>query len=264
MFDATKYSARFSSAATGNSIYLYIPINFVSGNTYTITFYTKRVCSVTINTNELPNQTTLLTTETQTNASCNSNWNTWYQWSTTLLSNYTGAGYFQIWTKTIYGGPTSVYLDDVSIFESEPVNLPIELLYFQAKNWGINNKLIWSTASQYNNDFFTIEKSEDGIFFDEIIRVKGAGNSAHQLFYSEYDYDVNPGINYYRLKQTDYDGRYEIFDIVSVDNTDNAPKSKEVKAFNIVGQEVDLKTYNGEVLIMYEDGSVKKMTLRNE
>ena len=147
VFDSTTYSARFSSAATGNSIYLYIPINFVSGNTYTITFYTKRVCSVAINTNELPNQTTLLSTETQTNSSCNSNWNTWYQWSTTILSSYTGAGYFQIWTKTIYGGPTSAYLDDVSIYESEPVNLPIELLYFKGSVYNSDNILHWSTAS---------------------------------------------------------------------------------------------------------------------
>jgi len=134
VFDATKYSARFSSAANGNSIYVYIPINFITGYNYTITFFTKRTCSVTINTNELPNQTTLLTTESQTNSSCNSNWNTWYEWSTTILSNYTGPGYFQIWTKTVYGGPTSVYLDDVSIYEAEPVGLPIELLYFRGKS----------------------------------------------------------------------------------------------------------------------------------
>jgi hypothetical protein len=108
VFDATTYSARFSSAANGNSIYIYIPINFVNGNTYTITFYTKRVCSVVVNTNELPNQTTLLTTETQTNSNCSSNFSTWYEWSFTVTSTYTGAGYFQIWTKTIYGGPTSV------------------------------------------------------------------------------------------------------------------------------------------------------------
>mgnify|MGYP000733048583 CR=1 FL=1 len=39
VYDATTYSARFSSAANGNSIYIYIPVNFVTGNTYTITFF---------------------------------------------------------------------------------------------------------------------------------------------------------------------------------------------------------------------------------
>ena len=46
VFDNTKYSARFASAANGNSIYIYIPINFISDNTYTITFYNKRACSI--------------------------------------------------------------------------------------------------------------------------------------------------------------------------------------------------------------------------
>ena len=258
VFDATTYSARFSSAATGNSIYLYIPINFVSGNTYTITFYTKRVCSVAINTNELPNQTTLLSTETQTNSSCNSNWNTWYQWSTTILSSYTGSGYFQIWTKTIYGGPTSAYLDDVSIYESEPVNLPIELLYFKGSVYNSDNILHWSTASEDNNDYFTIEKTKDGIDWEIVTRESGGGNSSNQLYYSFVDENVESIINYYRLKQTDYDGNFKYSDIISIDNRDN--DSKEIyRVVNVLGQEVDLQYYRGLAIIEYSDGSSIKI-----
>ena len=259
VFDATTYSARFSSAATGNSIYLYIPINFVSGNTYTITFYTKRVCSVAINTNELPNQTTLLSTETQTNSSCNSNWNTWYQWSTTILSSYTGAGYFQIWTKTIYGGPTSAYLDDVSIYESEPVNLPIELLYFKGSVYNSDNILHWSTASEDNNDYFTIEKTKDGIDWEILTRESGAGNSSNQLYYSSVDENVESIINYYRLKQTDYDGRFKYSDIISIDNRNNAESKEVYKIVNTLGQEVDLQYYKGLIIIKYTDGSSIKI-----
>ena len=259
VFDATTYSARFSSAATGNSIYLYIPINFVSGNTYTITFYTKRVCSVAINTNELPNQTTLLSTETQTNSSCNSNWNTWYQWSTTILSSYTGAGYFQIWTKTIYGGPTSAYLDDVSIYESEPVNLPIELLYFKGSVYNSDNILHWSTASEDNNDYFTIEKTKDGIDWEIVTRESGAGNSSNQLYYSSVDENVESIINYYRLKQTDYDGRFKYSDIISIDNRNNAESKEVYKIVNTLGQEVDLQYYRGLIIIKYTDGSSIKI-----
>ena len=259
VFDATTYSARFSSAATGNSIYLYIPINFVSGNTYTITFYTKRVCSVAINTNELPNQTTLLSTETQTNSSCNSNWNTWYQWSTTILSSYTGAGYFQIWTKTIYGGPTSAYLDDVSIYESEPVNLPIELLYFKGSVYNSDNILHWSTASEDNNDYFTIEKTKDGIDWEILTRESGAGNSSNQLYYSSVDENVESIINYYRLKQTDYDGRFKYSDIISIDNRNNAESKEVYKIVNTLGQEVDLQYYRGLIIIKYTDGSSIKI-----
>ena len=258
VFDATTYSARFSSAATGNSIYLYIPINFVSGNTYTITFYTKRVCSITVNTNELPNQTTLLSTETQTNSNCSSNFSTWYQWSFTTLSSYTGAGYFQIWTKTIYGGPTSVYLDDVSIYESEPVNLPIELLYFKVSGYNSDNILHWSTASEDNNDYFTIEKTKDGIDWEVVDREPGAGSSSNQLYYSSVDENVESIINYYRLKQTDYDGKFKYSEIISIDNRAN--KVKEIdKITNILGQDVDLQYYRGLVIIYYTDGSSDKM-----
>ena len=258
VFDATTYSARFSSASTGNSIYLYIPINFVSGNTYTITFYTKRACSITVNTNELPNQTTLLSTETQTNSNCSSNFSTWYQWTFSVLSSYTGAGYFQIWTKTIYGGPTSVYLDDISILESQPVDLPIDLLYFKGYEYNSENILHWSTASEDNNDYFTIEKTKDGIYWEILDRETGAGNSTNQLYYSSVDKNVESIINYYRLKQTDYDGKFKYSDIISIDNREN--KVKEIdKITNILGQEVDLQYYRGLVIIYYTDGSSQKM-----
>jgi hypothetical protein len=258
IFDATTYSARFSSAATGNSIYLYIPVNFVSGNTYTITFYTKRVCSVTINTNELPNQTTLLSTETQTNSSCSSNFSTWYQWSTTILSSYTGTGYFQIWAKTIYGGPTSAYLDDVSIFESVPVHLPIELLYFKGSEYNSDNILHWSTASENNNDYFTIEKTKDGIDWEVVNREHGAGNSSNQLYYSSADENIESIINYYRLKQTDYDGKFKYSEIISIDNRVN--KDKQIyRIVNMLGEDVNLQYYRGIVIIEYMDGSVDKI-----
>ena len=261
VFDATKYSARFSSAATGNSIYLYIPINFISGNIYTITFYTKRVCSVTINTNELPNQTTLLSTETQTNSGCNSNWNTWYQWSTTILSSYTGSGYFQIWTKTVYGGPTSVYLDDLSIYESEPVNLPIELLYFRGINEGDVNKLIWSTASENNNEYFTIEKTVDGKDFQIVSNIDGAGNSSNVINYQYVDRTFEHIINYYRLKQTDFDGKYDYSDIISIDNRESDRSISLLNIVDLMGREVDEK-YKGMVILIYSDRSTK-LTIQN-
>jgi hypothetical protein len=254
VFDATKYSSRFSSASTGNSIYLYIPINFVSGNTYTIRFYTKRVSSIVVNTNELPNQTTLLSTETKTQSVSSSS--AWYEWTFSVVSSYTGAGYFQIWTKTIYGGPTSVYLDDVSILESQPV-LPIDLLYFKGYEYNSENILHWSTASEDNNDYFTIEKTKDGIDWRPIVTIEGAGNSTNQLHYSFVDEDVESIINYYRLKQTDYDGKFKYSDIISIDNVN---KLKEIdKITNILGQEVDLEYHIGLVIIYYTDGSSQKM-----
>lgn len=255
VFDATTYSARFSSAANGNSIYIYIPINFVSGNTYTITFYTKRVCSVTINTNELPNQTTLLTTETQSNTNCNSNWNTWYQWSTTLLSNYTGAGYFQIWTKTVYGGPTSVYLDDVSIFESVPVSLPIQLLSFAAEYKQPTDEIEveWETASEDNVMKYLIMCSENGKMFYPIDSLYNIGSSSTNRFYHrEFEAPRDGTLVYVYLREIDFDGYREDFNIVSVPMI---RKRKEILGiYNLLGNPVSIDT-PGCIIILYKDGT---------
>jgi len=255
VYDGSTYSARFSSAANGNSIYIYIPINFKKDSVYTITFYTKRVCSVVINTNELTNQTTLLTNETFLNSNCSSNWNTWYQWSTTITSTYTGTGYFQIWTKTVYGGPTSVYLDDLSIYESGPVSLPIELLYFKGKSNLDYNKLSWETATETNNDYFTLFRSVDGVYFKNVFTLKGAGNSVNNLYYEVVDRDFEKAINYYFLRQTDYDAKWKDSEIISIDNrSDNSPTL--IKVTNLLGQEVNNEI--GILLYHYSDGTIIK------
>lgn len=250
------YALRLSSASSGNGKYVYIPISVQDGYTYTITFWTKRICSTTINTNETSNQTTLLSTFTQTNSSCSSNWSTWYQWSNTYVSTYTGTMYFQILANTVYGGPTSIYIDDLSIYESPPVDLPIELLYFEASEHERYNHIIWSTASETNNDYFNLEKTQDGVVFYDITTVNGAGNSSHQLFYEYDDYDVTNEICYYRLKQTDYDGKFKYHNMISVDN--RFKMRIVVKVINLYGSEVDIKT-KGLLILIYDDGSIKKI-----
>jgi len=92
--------------------------------------------------------------------------------------------------------------------------LPIELLSFEAicNNNSVN--LLWSTASEKNNDYFTIERSSDGITFQTVLTVKGAGNSNQVINYSAVDVQPLGGIAYYRLKQTDYDGKFEYSQII--------------------------------------------------
>lgn len=97
--------------------------------------------------------------------------------------------------------------------------LPIELLSFDANC--NNNSIIfkWSTATETNNDFFTIEHGADGITFMPIGTVKGAGNSSTIKNYSFIDNKLETGtIFYYRLKQTDFDGKFEYSDIIAVKN----------------------------------------------
>ena len=255
VYDATTYSARFSSAANGNSIYLYVPINFVSDNSYTITFYTKRACSITVNTNELPNQTTLLTTNTQSISDCSSNWSTWYQWSFTVEPGYTGSGYFQIWVKTVYGGPTSVYLDDLTIYESSPSPLPIELLYFTGRHTEEGNLLEWVTATETNNHYFTIYKTYYPINWENIGKIDGVGTSSFTNYYQYLDKYVFNDITYYYLKQTDYDGNYKEFNIISIDNRKVIPQLLRVT--NLLGQEVNVE-FHGLKFFHYSDGTIIK------
>ncbi|MBL4658577.1 MAG: T9SS type A sorting domain-containing protein, partial [Flavobacteriales bacterium] len=98
--------------------------------------------------------------------------------------------------------------------------LPIELLYFQAELDEPNEEVdvSWETASEVNNDYYTLERSTDGIDFEFVTYVEGAGNSNHVLHYSTVDPDPLHGISYYRLKQTDYDGNFTYSDKVVIDN----------------------------------------------
>jgi hypothetical protein len=78
-------------------------------------------------------------------------------------------------------------------------------------------QLDWVTASETNNDFFTIEKSKDGQVWDFVTEVDGAGNSNTELTYQTFDPRPYAGVSYYRLKQTDFDGEFTYSNIRSVE-----------------------------------------------
>lgn len=112
---------------------------------------------------------------------------------------------------------TETFINGVSQPSSPCVILPIELTYFNASNIEDSKvRIDWTTASERNNDYFTIERSIDGKIFHEIERVKGANNSLEELNYTTFDYRPNFGMNYYRLSQTDNDGVKKSFDIDAV------------------------------------------------
>lgn len=96
--------------------------------------------------------------------------------------------------------------------------LPIELASFNAtlENKQVNVK--WTTQAEINNHYFTIERSADNIQFDELGRVDGAGNSTSTNNYSFIDYRPLTGVSYYRLKQTDYDGKFAYFPVSVIRN----------------------------------------------
>src|SRR6185369_5159076 len=74
----------------------------------------------------------------------------------------------------------------------------------------------WITASETNNDYFTVEKSKDGNFWLSVDKVIGAGNSTAARYYETNDPDPFEGTSYYRLKQTDFDGKFSYSDVSAV------------------------------------------------
>lgn len=93
-------------------------------------------------------------------------------------------------------------------------SLPIELLWFTAVPF--NNEIVnldWTTASETDNDYFTVERSADGRNFETVTTVDGAGNSNSLLSYKTTDEKPYSGTSYYRLKQTDMNGEAKYSDI---------------------------------------------------
>jgi hypothetical protein len=90
------------------------------------------------------------------------------------------------------------------------VLLPVELISFNGICDGKSMKLKWETATEVNNDFFSIEKSFDSESWFSIGTLSGSGNSSHIQSYFFNDPENNHGYIYYRLRQTDYDGSSRI------------------------------------------------------
>jgi len=94
--------------------------------------------------------------------------------------------------------------------------LPIELVYFKAECDNTDAILYWQTASETNNDYFVVEKSNDMQNFFEIGIIPGSGNSNQLNNYSFTDNSLFSGNNYYRLKQIDYNGEYTVYGTIAV------------------------------------------------
>jgi hypothetical protein len=138
--------------------------------------------------------------------------------------------------------------------------LPIELVYFRATR--TPEQLVyleWTTALEINNERFEIERSTDGLNFQKLHEVTGAGNSNQPITYSWIDRFPLLGISYYRLKQIDYDGQFSYSDIVSVRMKGLAPfqvypnpAGKQWVDFN---KRVDVVVTNnlGQIVARYSD-----------
>ena len=109
--------------------------------------------------------------------------------------------------------------------------LPIELLSFTATCDGRSALVEWTTATECNNDYFVLERSDDAINFTELARVAGAGNSIDPIDYAYTDYGIHGGDSYYRLVQVDYDGTRAVSEVVVVNCIETAAGEPDVQAY---------------------------------
>jgi len=133
------------------------------------------------------------------------------------------------------------------------LSLPIELIEFSAANQKENQVLLeWSTVSEINNDFFTIERSKNTVSWEQIAIINGAGNSNQLLHYNLVDDQPYFNISYYRLKQTDFDGNYTY---------------STIKAININSSKSDIQIYpnptNGQITIQGDKEELQNLKIYN-
>lgn len=153
------------------------------------------------------------------------------------------------------------------------LTLPVTLVSFNAYPQPDRVDLKWVTASEINNDYFTLERSADAINWQKIHKTSGAGNSTQMNYYSWSDREALNGTSYYRLSQTDFDGQTEYFqvvvvrrssavnpvgvDLLRVDNTlftesfsfnfeSEVPGNGELRIYSINGQLEDTRRYKIE------------------
>ena len=120
----------------------------------------------------------------------------------------------------------------------------------------IGNVLTWTTATEINNDYFELQLTTDGIFFETVGKINGAGNSSILNSYEFVDKAFYQGNNYYRLKQVDYDGKFSLSKLISINNSPFRNDFKPVVYPNPTNQKLNIQsqTIIKELSIMNIDG----------
>lgn len=124
--------------------------------------------------------------------------------------------------------------------------LPVELITFNANCYDDYVSINWTSASEINNDYYLVERSEDGKNWESIARVEGAGNSNTEIDYEVIDDNPLNGNNYYRLTQFDFDGKFETFKTV-ITTCDMEENELEIVVYpNPFKNELNLTAFNSD------------------
>ena len=122
--------------------------------------------------------------------------------------------------------------------------MPVELVSFEGAYENPVVTLSWETASELNNDFFTLERSATGDHFEEMAKISGAGTTSQPHSYSYVDPAPFSKQTYYRLKQTDYDGTAEYSHIIRVETSQDKESRMSVYPNPSDGSEISIALKN--------------------
>ncbi len=140
-------------------------------------------------------------------------------WVQYTLSFFVPGGQYKALEASVRGNcvvPSNYALDDICLVAPASSILPLKLKGFAGTYADGVSKLNWTTEQESNTNYFEIEHSTDGINFTALGKVTAAGNSSRLTAYKFDDVKANAGANYYRLKMTDKDGRFEYSNIVLI------------------------------------------------
>ncbi len=140
-------------------------------------------------------------------------------------------------------------------FSGTGIVLPIELGSIDAVHTGRDVHVEWTTITEKNNDYFSVQRTLDGLEYSEVGIVLGAGTSTEPIDYYFIDDSPYAGKSYYRIKQVDYDGEFSYSELVSV-YSEMGDITVE-RTFNLSGQEVG-PNYSGMVIDFMSDGSTRR------
>jgi hypothetical protein len=140
-------------------------------------------------------------------------------WNGSLWKNAGMSG----WSGNANNGTLSTLLpeDPNTVFTLASVNaintLPVEITSFSATAENNHAKLDWTTASETNNDYFVVERSQDGVEIESLDTIDGNGTTSETHDYTSVDESPLDGLSYYRIKQVDFNGEYSHSDWRSIE-----------------------------------------------
>ena len=157
----------------------------------------------------------------------------------------------------LFGALIAMISFSTSISANVSSDQSVKFIRFYVDQVGDQVRVRWKTESEYDNDFFTVERSKDLINWEALETVPGSGASPGEGVYVYIDTEPKSGLTYYRIKQTDIDGTYDFSHIEKVEFEEFATEAADVAVAPnpLPGTGSDL-TINGETSLV---GSTVKL-----